>query len=311
MIMPDPPKASHGKTGKGDYLNYEDFICMVQTQMQERLGGDAQIQLHQVMKNNSVVLDALSISEGDSGVSPTVYLNDYYREYRDGTSIPELLDQMETTYRNNRLQLPFDTSFYTDFEKVKDRLACRLISRSKNRELLQKVPYRPFLDLALVVYYCFEDSQLGTGTILVYKNHQENWRVSEEVLFETARENTLRIQPEEFLSMRSILEKYRECGRAAEEIEAMYVLTNRSNYFGAASLLFDSVLQKIAQELQDDFWVLPSSIHECIIVPVSFPATREELQEMVREINRCEVAAEDFLSDEVYLYRREVHKLSI
>lgn len=116
--------------------------------------------------------------------------------------------------------------------------------------------------------------------------------------------------------MRSVLEKFQGCIKTDAEAETettlpMYVLTNKSNYFGASSLLFDSVLQDIAGKLKDDFWVLPSSIHECIIVPAEFAMSKEELQEMVREINRSEVAQEDFLSDEIYLYQRKFHKLSL
>lgn len=297
-------------------MKYEDFVCMMQTQMKERLGEKVQVQLHQILKNNSVVLDALSISEEGSGIAPTIYLNDFYRSYCEGASVPDIVDRMEALYRKNRVADPFDTTFYADYTKVRQHLACRLISREKNRELLKMVPYRIFLDLAVVVYYYFEDSRLGTGTILVYSSHCKNWGITEEELFAGARENTLNIQPEEFLSMRSVLEKFQGCIKTDAEAETettlpMYVLTNKSNYFGASSLLFDSVLQDIAGKLKDDFWVLPSSIHECIIVPAEFAMSKEELQEMVREINRSEVAQEDFLSDEIYLYQRKFHKLSL
>ena len=221
---------------------------------------------------------------------------------------------MEALYRKSRVTVPFDTTFYADFGKVKQHLACRVINREKNRELLKTVPYRIFLDLAIVTYYYFEDSCLGTGTILVYSSHCKNWGITEEELFACARENTLHIQPEEFLSMDGVLEKFQGCGEAKAETEnvlPMYVLTNKTNYFGAASLLFDSVLQDIADKLEDDFWILPSSIHECIIIPAESAMPKEEMQEMVREINRNEVAAEDFLSDEIYRYQREFHKLSL
>lgn len=295
-------------------MKYEDFVCIMQTQMKERLGEGVQVQLHQIMKNNSVVLDALSISEEGSGIAPTIYLNDFYRGCQAGASVPDIVDQMEALYRKSRVTEPFDTTFYADYTKVKQRLACRLINRGKNRELLKMVPYRAFLDLAVVVYYYFEDSRLGTGTILVYSSHCRNWGITEDELFACARENTLRLQPEEFLSMRSVMEKFqgqKEEKAGNETRMPMYVLTNKSNYFGAASLLFDSVLQGIAGRLEDDFWVLPSSIHECIIVPAEAAMSREEMQEMVREINRSEVAEEDFLSDEIYLYQREFHKLSL
>ena len=298
-------------------MDYKDFIVFAQTQMQQRIGEGAQVRLHRITKNNSVCLDALSISEDGGKIAPTIYLNDFYEHYAAGGTMPELLDQMEHIYRKSRTELPFDAEFYHDFEKVKDRLACKLINEGRNEQLLKKIPHRSFLDLAVAVYYSFEDEAFGTGTILVHESHRKTWGVSEDALLEHARANTLKIQPWEFLSMDKILEKYcgEEQGQGADGREnsaiPMYVLTNRGNYFGAASMLFDSVLQEIAEKLGGDFWVLPSSIHECIIVPADFPTDREELQDMVSEINRCAVAEEDFLSDEVYFYQANLHKLSM
>ncbi len=301
-------------------LNYNDFVCLVQKQMQERLGDTMEVKLHQVMKNNSICLDALSISEKGSKIAPTVYLNDFYEAHREGESIPDLVTRLAAIYETCRPRIQFDPSFYADYERVKDRLVFRLISREKNRELLEQVPYRPFLDLAAVVYYSFESENMGLGCITVYESHRKKWDISEEELFETARENTMRLQPEELLSMDMILQKVRESRPeihvppAREDAvpgeQPMYVLTNKNNYYGAAVLLYDSVLQNVAEKLKGDFWVLPSSVHECIVVPAGFTGKREELQKMVREVNRTEVAPEDFLSDEVYFYQSEIHRLS-
>lgn len=293
-------------------MNYEDFVCFVQTQMKERLGEAVQIQIHRILKNNSVVLDGLSISEQDSSIAPTIYLNDFYREYQQGTDLPDILTCMEHIYEKSRITQSFDTAFYTDFEKVRPNLACRLINMEKNRELLKKVPYKEFLDLALVAYYCFEDAVLGAGTILVYGSHCKSWGISEEELFICARENTLRMRPTVFSTMASVLKRHEICMPEAEEEEhPIFVLTNEQGTFGAAGIAFDHVLQKIGQTLESDFWVLPSSVHECIIIPEDGNVHKEALRETVREINRCEVEEEEYLSDEVYFYQRELHKLSM
>ncbi|MDO4343854.1 MAG: DUF5688 family protein [Eubacteriales bacterium] len=295
-------------------MNYEDFVCFVKNGMQERLGEEVQVQIHQIMKNNSVILDGLSVSERDSGIAPTIYVNDFYREYCNGMTMPEILDCIENIYHKSQVKLPFDTAFYADFEKVRSNLACRLINRARNEELLKRIPHRPFLNLEMVVYYRFEDNMLGNGTILVYESHRKSWRVTEEELFAAARENTLRLQPEEFLSMDSVLSRYHMEDLAPEkkaQRQPMYVLSNKDGAFGAACILFDSVLKKIGDRLGGNFWVLPSSIHECIIVPESIPMKKEELQAMVREINRNEVDEEEYLSDEIYFYRRDLHRLSM
>ena len=111
------------------------------------------------------------------------------------------------------------------------------------------------------------------------------------------------------MSMNTILKKYHAEFGENSEPQPMFVLTNRGNYFGAVCMIFDSVLSEIGETLQDDFWVLQSSIHECVIVPAQIQTNGTELQALVREINRKEVQAEEFLSNEIYFYHRMLHKL--
>lgn len=315
-------------------MKYEDFIGFVQRGVQKKLGEEAQTQIRKITKNNSVVLDGLSISAKDSAVSPTIYLNSFYKDYQQGLSIPEIVDHILEMYRRSCVSAASDISFFTDFEKARQGLACRLISRARNQELLEQIPHRPFLNLETVVYYRLEGSELGRGTILVYNSHLERWGITEEKLFEIARENTLRILPERFIPIQNALEMYQEemdceqelkseiewtgeegddeketCG--AEEVPPMYVLTNTAGAFGAVCILYDEVLQRIAEQLEDDFWILPSSIHECIILPAGAPVEKQWLQSMVRQINRQAVEEGEFLSDEIYLYRSRLHKLSM
>ena len=239
-------------------MKYEDFICFIQTKMQERMGEEVQIQIQQVVKNNNIVLDGLCIAEKDSSIAPTIYLNGYYRQYEEGRTVPEILDAMQETYEKNRKEINFDPSFYADFTCVQPHLMCRVINRQKNEERLKQVPWRPFLNLAIVVCCYFEDEVIGNGSILVYQNHLNGWGITEEELFRVAR---------------------------------------------------DLVLSEIGETLQDDFWVLQSSIHECVIVPAQIQTNGTELQALVREINRKEVQAEEFLSNEIYFYHRMLHKL--
>lgn len=299
-------------------MNYEDFVCFVQAEMKERMGKEVHTELHQIMKNNSVTLDGLSIYETDRSIAPTIYLNEFYEEYRKGMTMPEIMECIQSIYQRSKVRSSFNTDFYMDFSQVKEHLACKLINREKNRELLEKVPYVPFLDLAIVFYYKLVDSEMGNGTILVYDSHRQHWGITKEELFQIARKNTRKLLPEEFLDIRSILESAgeKEDGADAEktaESEAkipMFVVTNQENYFGAVHIIFDSLLEEAGKRLKEDFWILPSSIHECILVPASVQMKKEDLEAMVRQVNEKEVAPEDYLSDSVYFYERSLHRLS-
>ena len=131
--------------------------------------------------------------------------------------------------------------------------------------------------------------------------------VTEEELFCQARENTQKILPAKFVEIGELL---KECGYETEKETRMYVLTNAENYFGASAMIFDSILSKIGEFLKDDFWILPSSIHECIIVPLDCAMGAENMRELVWEVNQTEVAPQDYLSDDIYYYQCILHRLT-
>lgn len=277
--------------------------------MKEELGRSAQVTITSVMKNNGVRKDGLTIQQEGAQIAPTVYVDEFYREYCRGTTMPEILEQLLKVYRKNVPKEIFDASFFRDFESVRGLLTCRLINREKNAELLRTVPYQKFLDLALVVFCNVEHDAIGKGAILIHESHLRMWDITKNELFVIARENTRVTSPEELISMGELLREMTGEELITEE-SPMYVLSNQQRMYGAVHIIFDQVLQKIAEELKGDFWVLPSSIHECIVLPEDFRMTREELERMVHEVNTYEVEEEDILSDRVYYYNRRLHRLS-
>ena len=144
--------------------------------------------------------------------------------------------------------------------------------------------------------------------------HIQKWGVTEEYLYELAKKNTARIFPAQIETMNTLLEKLLgELWEELEDVPEMYILYNQRFYCGAATLLYDGQLERIAQKLQSDFIVLPSSIHEVLLLP--FDSIEEvgldEWKDTVGEINREDVRAEEWLSDHVYVYRRETGALEI
>ena len=288
-------------------MKYEEFVGYVQTKIEEKLGEEVRVELHQVIKNNSVELDGLSFYGKDIHMAPTIYLNDLYAEYEDGKTMPEIVDKIVSLYQNAVTTENFRAEDYLDFEKVKEHLACKLINRKKNEKLLREVPYQDFLNLAVVAYYKVEDEIIGKATILVRKSHCKSWGVEEEEVIRCARENTQKILPVKFLGIGTMLETY---GYHQEATIPMYILTNEENYFGASAMIFDSVLEKIGKALKDDFWILPSSIHECIIIPAGCAMPPDEMTDLVKEVNQKEVSVEEYLSDQIYYYQTAMHRLA-
>ena len=91
----------------------------------------------------------------------------------------------------------------------------------------------------------------------------------------------------------------------------MYVLSNEQNYFGASVLYYPGALKEISKRFQSDLIILPSSIHEVIVLPVNGKEQFDEMNEMIKEINKDQVADEEVLSDHLYYYNRSTEKLMI
>ena len=187
-----------------------------------------------------------------------------------------------------------------------------MIHSEKNRALLKEIPHREILDLSIVFYLIVDMEERSTATILIRNEHLKVWGMDEEQLLSFAYENVQRLIPPQLFLMREIVEETLELGRRKpinlfeypENLkgEFMYVLTNSHRNLGAAAILYPGVQKKIAEILNGGYYVIPSSVHEMIIVPMTESITRKELDQMVKEVNENVVDPEEILSDHVYIY---------
>lgn len=214
-----------------------------------------------------------------------------------------------------------NTNFFHSFGAVKDRICYRLVNRDKNRELLSEIPHVVFLDLALCFYYACCGNMVE-GSIQIDNYHMKQWDTSTTELLGLAACNTQRLLPWECRSVMRILE-----GRQQEEATTgeglpsdsdwfkqpvpMSVLGNRLNLYGAVCIHYPEVLGRLAQEAGNDLYILPSSVHETILLPNRGGVSAQELKEMICDINRELVLPEEVLSDSLYYYSRSEQQVRI
>ena len=91
----------------------------------------------------------------------------------------------------------------------------------------------------------------------------------------------------------------------------MYVLTSKDSIFGAISMFYPNGLKELAKELGSDLYILPSSIHDVIVLPAQEEIDADMLKDMVHRVNKDYVDVEELLSDSVYYYKKESDSLSI
>lgn len=290
-------------------MNYNQFVQAVESKVKEAVKKNAVVSIHAAEKNNGVCRKGLMIAQKGINISPTIYLEEYYEQFGRGMSLENIVSEVLHLYEEVRFKKPWKNEKLQTYEDVEEKITYRLVNRRANRELLESVPYIPYLDLAIVFYVLLEATDNGTVTMLVRREHMEQWKVSKEELYRKARENTPRLLPYEFQTMRAVLEDLTG-GCPVEERDILFVLTNRVRSFGAAVILYPGRLEQIGRLLEENFYVLPSSIHEVILLPESDAPDRDYLEDMVTEINATQVEAEEVLSDNVYYYDRESRTLS-
>lgn len=306
-------------------MNYKEFKTAVHDKIRSQLPEDMSVQLQTVYKNNGLKLDGLTISSSHSNVSPTIFLNYYYENQDCFSDFDAICRDILLAYEHNKSPENINVDFFTNYEQVKHRLAYRLVSWQKNKELLQTVPHIRYLDLAIVFYCLLKISEKGNATILIHHGHLKTWHITAAQLHSQASRNMPKLLPYDFSSMSAVLSELADAGRNAKSNKTkmkirhpkspsfcpMYVLTNTEKLYGASCMLYPGLLDEISQKLHSDLMILPSSIHEVILLPAIARSQSSELAGLVMDINQTELQADEILSDHVYYYSKAEQALSM
>ena len=291
-------------------MEYKEFVEYIKMNAGYIAGEGGNITINHVIKNNGCEMDGLVIMEKGKDIAPTIYLDSFYELYTNGENIKNIIRQIEVIYEQNKNNVTFDVNILKHFDTIKDKIVYKVVNYRSNEKLLEQVPHKRILDLA-VVFYCLLDNEYGrSATALIYNNNLKNWNVTIDDVYKAALKNTPDLLHSKISSMAALFEK---CGVNVdgEEVDLkdyvpsdMYVLTNESKLNGAACILYENVLYDFAQKLGADLYILPSSVHEVILLPKLSMFEKDELVNMVKEVNTEGVAADEVLSYHVYEYNR-------
>lgn len=284
-------------------MKMNEFAKKVLDAVQAELGEGFQTELRTVRKNNGVVLQGLMIRTESGNVIPMIYLEYFLAAYEDGIPLSKIVKKILEAYREEIPGKQLDMEFFKEFERVRDRICYRLIRRRGNEELLEKIPYVEFLDLAICFFYSYVGKELGKGRIPIYESHLDMWGVGIKELMSLAGKNTPRLYPGNLHSMEDILkecEDYEEGEFPADS--KLEVLTNSDRVYGAACVLYPGMLEKIAGKRKKGFYIIPSSVHEVLILAETGSENIPEIRKIICEANRCVVSREEILSDNLYYY---------
>ncbi len=292
----------------------EDLI----TQITILMGEDYDIRINHVVKNNGVKLDGIVILKKEEKAAPTIYINEYFNQYQEGRNMESIVKEIiqitiEEEKNFKRTIIPENLSF----DYMKNKIIYRLVNYEKNKSELEKVPHIRYLDLAITFHCLVKWEKVEIGTIRIHKEMMNQWEVETKDLWELAKKNTPKLFPIQIRSMNEVIADIlkQEVGSVPLDSNSlqseMYIFTNKSGINGASVLLYENAISNFACSNQSDFYILPSSIHEVILIPFQQNFSQNELNNMVNDVNNTEVSTEDILSNRVYIYHRNKNAIEM
>ena len=168
-------------------MDYQEFVGSVTGFLRESLPYGTELNLVPLEKNNGVILEGLSVRKKGHSMAPTIYLDSYYRDYLEGRSLKNIYDQILESCEDCSFMEQFDVDFFANYEKIRPTVVYKLIHYERNRELLEKIPHLPFLDLAIVFYCLLSNTPVGSATVLIHNSHMEMWNITCRTLYEDAK----------------------------------------------------------------------------------------------------------------------------
>ncbi|MCQ4756922.1 MAG: DUF5688 family protein [Anaerostipes sp.] len=303
-------------------MNYEIFKEVVAEKFMDYLPEEfkgMKMEVRPVEKVNQT-LDGLTMVGDGVKISPTIYINNMYDSYLKTEDLQGELVKAANIMNEAMKDAP-DMLPSVDLEKAKDNIVFQLINTEQNKQMLADAPNRQFQDLSIVYRWVMKVDETGVQSAVVRNSLAKQIGLSEEELFKAAVENTRRIFPPTVRSMNDIMrEMFTKDGMPPEIADmmigemppeqTMWVISNERGINGAISMLYEDQLHDIAEKLETDLYIMPSSVHEVIAVS-SDMGDPNELAQMVAEINMDQVSLDERLSNQVYHYDKDLRKLSL
>lgn len=306
-------------------MNFNEFVNEVKDNIKLFLPKDyenAEVSTMECHKLNRAYTGLMVRKEGEL-LTPTINLNQLYEAYKTQPSVT-----METVCRKIAdivLEAPIqvDLKAILNYENVKDKLFIRVSSAETNKEVLEIVPHQLKEDLAITYHVAVGKDQDGLSSMLITNEMMKEYGVTQEQIHEDAMKSSPRVMVPEVSSIgvlideiyqKNILmltpderEMLLETLQESSEMPTFFVVTNTDRIDGAGVIFYPEFMDNMGELLGNDFFILPSSIHQMLILPDDGQVDAEMLRDMVKEVNATQVAPAERLTNDVYHFDTKDH----
>lgn len=290
--------------------SFNSYKDMVVEDLQDRL-GEENVAVITVPKNNGVKLQGVQLNMGLGMACPVMYFNEKKDVY-DEADVMDFVDKATRIFHEAESFSSEVLMAIHDWELVKQIVLPKVINGTTNEETLDNKPHVRFLDLAVIFMIPTEgiSADIAAGVITVNNSMMKQWGIANEELYMVAKEN-LQKSKYKVHGMTNVLSAVDEGEWETEEVDdILYMATTYDGNNGAAVILSTDFMKEAGRKMQcNRFYILPSSIHEILLVDCD-KAELSALQNMVRDVNRTVLDAQDVLSDTVYIFENDCVKVA-
>jgi len=253
--------------------------------------------------------ERLMVSVGDSKMSMAFRLNEIYKSIEDGEDIDHAVFKMVNTIESSITVIKTKEDevkdFVSNYENVKDHTYLRMIPG--NSPVLKDTPHKMIEDMALVVNIHLDSltDDNGRSCVVISKPLMEMYGIDEKQLFADAEKNSIENEPIVFRPLVDMIKgliENEEIPDPADMGIVTYIATNASGFQGAAVAGYPDFAEKAAEALGGSFYMLPSSVHEFILIKDDGTPKAKDLNAMIKNVNETVLEPRDILSAQCYHY---------
>lgn len=288
-------------------MNYKEYKKELQELVQKEIGDQAKVVITTQVKSNDVIKEGITFEEAGTHAVPVIYLEEIYNTYQESQAIEESVETVLDIFRNSS---PFQREdFALSWDLIKPKIQIRLLKREWNKEYINSLVYREWLDFAIIPVVRVSEKEVGSAVASISKSMLAALQIDEKELWNAAFENLQK----EYFFVQDIRSIFIGETRQSQEDTGVFVATNWNFQYGARVILRKDILKDFAEKNGYNLFILPSSQNEILILGDNGEMQVEDLKEMVASINGDPklISKEEVLSNSIYYYDYEQDKVRI
>lgn len=292
-------------------MGYDEFKEKFVEDVKERIADKGLTADVRTVEKVNETYEALSVTPEGGNIGMNLNIDRFYSSYEDGVDYEDLVNNAMDVIDRGISNIPdLDVNKFTDYEQMKDKLVMEVVSAETNAAILATIPHKRMEDMAVVYRFMLDSHNGEQASVLVTNTIINQMDITPEQLHADALKNAPEVKPLVIQGMSEVMAEMLGPDQAelmglmpvAPEDEQMYVASVPDKTHGASVIAYQDFMDRASDRVGGDFFILPSSIHEVLIIPDNKEIDFKVLEGMVRDVNETQVAPEDKLTDNVYHY---------